>query len=233
MKYIFTYKTTNLINGKTYIGVHSTNILDDGYAGSGKILTHAINRYGESNFKREILDYFDTVEDAYERESELVNEDWVSKTDTYNIALGGRGGDLGNDVNLKISNTVKTQWVNGKYKDVDYSSIIKHNYNTNPNRRIKLSESLRKYYKTNDRYNKGMSPSKETKNKLSNKTYPFWELFYKNIDRTLLQFSNKGIFIKEWDNIIIASNELQIKQRKLYSALTNKLTNTDFIWEYK
>lgn len=33
-KYNFIYKTTNQINGKVYIGIHSTNKLNDGYIGN-------------------------------------------------------------------------------------------------------------------------------------------------------------------------------------------------------
>ena len=37
-KFIFIYKTTDLINDKIYIGVHGTNKLNDGYIGSGNSL---------------------------------------------------------------------------------------------------------------------------------------------------------------------------------------------------
>ncbi len=40
--YYVIYKTTNLVNGKFYIGKHQTNDLNDGYIGSGKILRLAI-----------------------------------------------------------------------------------------------------------------------------------------------------------------------------------------------
>lgn len=38
----FIYKTTNKTNNKIYIGVHSTNDIDDGYLGSGIALKYAI-----------------------------------------------------------------------------------------------------------------------------------------------------------------------------------------------
>ena len=48
------YKTTNLINGKIYVGSDISNI--PSYLGSGKILKCAIKKYGKDNFQKEILD---------------------------------------------------------------------------------------------------------------------------------------------------------------------------------
>ena len=49
------YKTTNLINGKIYIGQDLEN--NPNYFGSGLIFKKAILKYGKNNFKKEILEY--------------------------------------------------------------------------------------------------------------------------------------------------------------------------------
>lgn len=96
MKYNYTYQTKNLINNKTYIGVHSTNNLNDGYIGSGKLLKQAIKKYGKKNFTCTILCFFDTIHEAYQEELFLVDQIWVESTDNYNISLGGNGGYTNN-----------------------------------------------------------------------------------------------------------------------------------------
>lgn len=90
-KYNFVYKTTNNLNGDYYYGVHSTNNLDDGYLGSGKRLNYAINKYGKSNFTREIVQYFSNIKNAYILEAAIVTPELVNDPHCYNIALGGRG----------------------------------------------------------------------------------------------------------------------------------------------
>lgn len=86
------YKTTNTVNGRIYIGKHQTTDLDDGYLGSGTILTRAIRKYGKASFRKEVLFVFDNESDMNEKEAELVNEDFCLRSDTYNLAPGGKGG---------------------------------------------------------------------------------------------------------------------------------------------
>tara|TARA_R110000823_G_scaffold312855_1_gene439916 strand:+ start:430 stop:981 length:552 start_codon:yes stop_codon:yes gene_type:complete len=88
-KYIYTYQTKNLLNGKTYIGVHSTNKANDSYLGSGILLAKAIEKYGKSVFKKEILDFFNTKEEAYLEEAFLVTEETVKDNSNYNLGIGG------------------------------------------------------------------------------------------------------------------------------------------------
>lgn len=87
------YLTRNMINNNFYVGKHSTYNLDDGYLGSGLKLQSAIRKYGKDNFKRTTLCTCLTAEDAHNMERIIVNESFVSRKDTYNIALGGHGGN--------------------------------------------------------------------------------------------------------------------------------------------
>jgi len=88
-KYNFVYKTTNIVNGKEYIGYHGTDNLDDGYLGSGKLLKRAIEKYGPESFIREILYFFNNPTEALEYEKKIVNEEYVKRDDTYNLSIGG------------------------------------------------------------------------------------------------------------------------------------------------
>jgi len=91
--YIYTvYKTTNLINGKIYIGVHKTTNPDDSYLGSGVALRKAILKYGVHNFSKSILHEYAIEESAYIKESALVDRAFIARRDTYNMKVGGIGG---------------------------------------------------------------------------------------------------------------------------------------------
>lgn len=85
------YKTTNLQNNKYYIGVHRTDPLLDGYLGSGVLIQKAILKYGKNNFKCEVLEQFETLEQAYQFEKELLTEQVLSDQMQYNINSGGKG----------------------------------------------------------------------------------------------------------------------------------------------
>lgn len=107
MRY-FVYKTTCSLNGKYYIGVHSEKKASDGYIGCGvcsdgtainlkskgvkSAFIDSVIKYGYKNFTREIIQEFDSVEEAYKLELELVNKEMLKDKLCLNIKLGGGGG---------------------------------------------------------------------------------------------------------------------------------------------
>ena len=91
-KYHFIYKTTNLLNGKYYYGMHSTNNLDDGYLGSGTYLRRSLNKYGNENHKKEIVEFCETRELLKQRESEIITLNEIAIKKCMNLRIGGSGG---------------------------------------------------------------------------------------------------------------------------------------------
>ena len=51
---------------------------------------YAVKKYGVENFTRTTLIVFDTEEEAYKKESKIVNQEFIEREDTYNLILGGR-----------------------------------------------------------------------------------------------------------------------------------------------
>ena len=96
-KYNYLYKVTHLKSDRIYIGIHSTDDIDDGYFGCGIFhkngewkklnrgkyygthhIRNAFVKYGKNAFKREIIKYFDSREAALKEEKEIVNEEFIN-----------------------------------------------------------------------------------------------------------------------------------------------------------
>jgi len=167
------YKITNQIDGKFYIGSHKTKNLNDNYMGSGKYLLAAQKRYGIENFTKEILYVFDTPEQMYAKEAELVNEEFLSLENTYNLKVGGFGGwdYINENVELRKEKNKKAR------KNSDKKIFEKYGVDNSAKTEIsrkKLSESIQKRMKKGFKpvppSFKGKKHSLETKKILSEKS---------------------------------------------------------------
>jgi len=119
-KYHYTYKTTNLVNGRYYLGMHSTNRLDDGYLGSGKRLYYEISKYGRENFKVDVLEHFNSREKLIQAEKALITEQDLVNTNCLNLKPGGSGGLVDkahiNKLRIGASKYQKERWKDPEYR---------------------------------------------------------------------------------------------------------------------
>lgn len=132
----YLYQITNRIDDKIYIGVHSTNNLNDGYFGSGLLLKRSLQKYSRDNFDREIIAFFETREECLAEEAKLVNEAFVLRDDTYNCVIGGGGGSTSltngfrakqhsDDTKKKQSEASKRLWSDAEKLQANNAKISK------------------------------------------------------------------------------------------------------------
>ncbi len=158
------YKIINTINGKYYIGKHQTNDLNDGYMGSGKLLKKAIQKYGISCFKKTILFIFEDEDKMNKKEAEMVNEEFVSRNDTYNICVGGRGGF--GYINEKLPNSMlgKKQTDFQKQTLSEWHKNNKHLFDKQKHSEM-VKNGMKKMPQPSSGFT-GMAHTEETKNKM-------------------------------------------------------------------
>ena len=112
-KYHYIYKTTNLKNGKFYVGMHSSDNLNDGYLGSGTRLRRSIRKNGKENFKIEILEFFPNRLSLSLREKELVNENLLKDPMCMNLKPGGSGGFVNHQHRKRFIESAKKNLITG------------------------------------------------------------------------------------------------------------------------
>lgn len=171
-KYYFIYKTTCVINDKYYIGMHSTNNLNDGYMGSGKRLRNSIKCYGVENHKIEIIEFCNNIEDLKFKESEIVNNILLEDILCMNLVVGGQGGYI-SDYGIKKGRIKCDEILKDKYGE-NFRSIIMTEYHDNLSTYEKqvISEKIKEGQKlANFNYAtfKGKKHSLESKLKISEK----------------------------------------------------------------
>ena len=206
--YNYVYLITNNINGKIYVGKHSTDNLNDCYMGSGKILKLAYNKYGVENFTKKILAFADTEEKLNWFERFYIKKYHCrDKSIGYNLTDGGDG-------TLGLPSPMK-----GKF-GVESSMYGKH-HSEETKKKISTSNKGKTIGRTV--WNKGKHHSEETKKKISDarKGVPTWtglhhtEETKKKISETKKGTTacNKGKPMTEEQKLKI-SNTLKNKSKK-------------------
>jgi group I intron endonuclease len=114
--YGYIYETTNMVNGKKYIGKRVSDIFDKYYKGSGLLLRRAIDKYGFDNFKCVVLQECYSNDELNEAEKHWIKLRNAAESDNYyNITDGGDGGNTYkyksseelSEIKRKISKTCK------------------------------------------------------------------------------------------------------------------------------
>lgn len=134
------YKTTCVITGKWYIGMHSTDVEDDGYLGSGIHLQRSIKKHGKSNHLKQVLERFDTRQELEAREKVLIDDSVVLDKKSMNLKRGGQG---------LTSAEAFQNWASEEYRSKQ-SQATKNRW-ARPEERIKHSESGKKAWETRDK----------------------------------------------------------------------------------
>lgn len=216
MKYIV-YQTINKINNKIYIGVHKTenpNIFD-GYIGCGAFtnkpssynkgkthLHNALLKYGISNFYRKTLKTFDTLEEALYLEAQLVNDDFIKRTDTYNMTVGG-------GIPPSANKTVYQFDLEGKMiKKWDSIVEITEAYDCNHDRILMCVRDKRSFDNSYWSYEQEINIENY---RLSNRGYVY-------------QYNKDGVLLNTFKNASEAALQLDLNRDSIVSAVFDRCT---------
>ena len=100
------------VNNKVYVCKHSNDIPleEDDYTGSGDVVRRYVKMFGKPAKQkllagRKVLHECATEDEAYNKEEEIVDWNFIHRKDTLNKVPGGRGGRNG----IKLSEKTKAK----------------------------------------------------------------------------------------------------------------------------
>lgn len=211
--YGFIYITTNLINGKKYLGQRKFYRNWQEYLGSGKSLLYAIRKYGKENFVRNIVCICNSLAELNQAEHDIsVFLNVVESSDWYNLKYGGdsmEGYSPPPEVREKISRANKGK--PAPNKGIPMSEEAKRKQ-----REVQSGEKSAWYGRKHTEETKqkirnkkiGTQASQETKNKMSQQRQG-----KNNYDaKQIVQLTMDGEFIRDWEYLRQAAKELNISE---------------------
>jgi group I intron endonuclease len=250
------YKTTNLINGKIYIGQDKNN--NPNYYGSGDLIKNAIRKYGKKYFTKDILCVCETIDELNSKEKQYIEEyNSTNKNIGYNISFGGTNGTMlhrkhTNETKLKMKNSSLGKKKSESHcKNIGLSKkgiplTIEHKQkisNSNPLKGKKIGPHSIDVRKKISMTKKGKKMSDETKLKMSKSHMGIKNHFYgkkhseefmETKRKKIIQLTINGEFIKEWNSLSEASKILGIYIGNISNVLRGKYKTTGgFKFKYK
>ena len=123
--YHYIYKTTCKITNNFYVGMHSTDSLNDGYIGSGKRLAYSVRKHGKENHITEIIEFLPDRSSLIDREKKIINEKFLQDPFCMNLKLGGEGGFISDEHVKKLSKAGNDKFLE-KLKDESYKQEFKN-----------------------------------------------------------------------------------------------------------
>lgn len=163
-------------HGYCYVGKHDGNIFNDNYFGSGVAWNNVVNKYGKECIERNIICTYETKEEGNNLEMFYIDKYKNQfKERCLNIAIGGQGGNLGGEVNKRISMAVsgenngmygKKLSVESRKKISDKLKKIQHKPNLGKTLDSEWREHLSESHRGENAYWLNKHHSEETKQKI-------------------------------------------------------------------
>ena len=216
----YVYLTTNLLNGKKYIGKRYGEF-SEVYYGSGKLLKLSIKKYGIEHFICEVLENCKNEEDINKKEIYYIK----LLQPEYNLAEGGTGGDT-----LKFQNYEIKQGVINKRAE-----SLRETWKTKSDDEIiRWGKSISESKKGKSNGREGFITSEETKRKISESN----KLAAKSRSSTWRENHSKKMMEKrgipnkknwtpvivdgvKYDGIIDAANKLNVVRQTISKWIKN------------
>lgn len=242
MKWII-YQTINIVNKKIYIGVHKTDSdMYDYYIGCGvrtnvpssyknskTPFQYAVNKYGVKSFIRTTLYTFDNEIDAYLKEAEIVNLEFISREDTYNLILGGR-------LNTNHANQYKKVYMyslDGTFIR-EFETVLEANKFLNPGATTSghISRNIKKGYLTKGyqfSYTKTERMKVYTKHKIE-RSKEYREQLSSRQSKKVGRYSLDGVLIETYDSLKKCRQAGYMNARFVIEKKRNHCKN--FIFKY-
>lgn len=252
----YVYLTTNLLNGKQYVGQHLHDGFDKGYKGSGIAITNAINKYGWDNFKCEVLCWCGTQTQLNEAEDNYIKLLGTMSPNGYNLKGGGSKGKPCKESRVKLSESLKKRYANPeeRKKTSEASKKIWKNEETHKkaseaqtNRykdqeeRKKTSEAIKKYWMIPESFEKQSKiqkknwESKERHITQSKALKKYWESEEnrKKRSKPVIQYTLDGEFIKEWSSATEIKRVLGFDQGYISACCRGEHKHAyNFLWKF-